>query len=247
MVLRICSHLRHWSFDAICENNSCKYLGLGKEVLGNLTFIVIFPLLIPCETMHELVIHDSYFRFMIKLEKVRKTSEWNRKLQSQYFLVMHFLIVCFSFILTSQIKIVFFFHFWLTPYIKQVKYNWTSANRWCLSAYRKSVSFLTSFIRYYTFNPLRANPIKWSNNLPTSCLSVLGHFVGFALKGSINLQFDWPRALTSTYPSKIGKLLTILMKIFIYVKNQGNPSNSLWDIFLLRILQFDWLSRYTWP
>ena len=40
------------------------------------------------------------------------------------------------------------------------------------------------------FNPLSANPTKWSNtlkqfigNLPTNCLSVFGHFVGLVLKG----------------------------------------------------------------
>ena len=40
------------------------------------------------------------------------------------------------------------------------------------------------------FNPLSANPTKWSNtlkqfvhNLPTNCLSWLDHFVGLALKG----------------------------------------------------------------
>ena len=40
------------------------------------------------------------------------------------------------------------------------------------------------------FNPLSANPTKWSNtlkqfvgNLLTNCLSVFGHFVGLALKG----------------------------------------------------------------
>ena len=40
------------------------------------------------------------------------------------------------------------------------------------------------------FNPLRANPTKWSNtltqfigNLPTNCLSVFHHFVILALKG----------------------------------------------------------------
>ena len=42
------------------------------------------------------------------------------------------------------------------------------------------------------FNPLRANPTKWSNTLkqfvgilPTNCLSVFDHFVGLALKGLI--------------------------------------------------------------
>ena len=43
-----------------------------------------------------------------------------------------------------------------------------------------------------TFNPLSANPTKWSNtlkqfvgNLPTNCLSVFDHFVELALKGLI--------------------------------------------------------------
>ena len=42
------------------------------------------------------------------------------------------------------------------------------------------------------FNPLSANPRKWSNTLKqfvgcyaTSCLSVFDHFVGLALKGSM--------------------------------------------------------------
>ena len=32
------------------------------------------------------------------------------------------------------------------------------------------------------FNPISANPTKWSNTLK-QCLSVFGHFVGLALKG----------------------------------------------------------------
>ena len=42
----------------------------------------------------------------------------------------------------------------------------------------------------FYFNPLSANPTKWSNTLkqlvgklPTNCLSVLDYFVGMALKG----------------------------------------------------------------
>ena len=41
-----------------------------------------------------------------------------------------------------------------------------------------------------SFNPLNANPEKWSNtlkqivgNLPTICLSVFDHFMNLALKG----------------------------------------------------------------
>ena len=40
------------------------------------------------------------------------------------------------------------------------------------------------------FNPISANPTKWSNtlkqfvgNMPTNCLSVFDHFVGMARKG----------------------------------------------------------------
>ena len=40
------------------------------------------------------------------------------------------------------------------------------------------------------FNPLSANPTKWSNTLkqfvgtlPTNCLTVFDHFVGLVLKG----------------------------------------------------------------
>ena len=43
---------------------------------------------------------------------------------------------------------------------------------------------------FTVFNPLSANPIKWSNilkqfpgNLPTNCLSVFDHFLRLALKG----------------------------------------------------------------
>ena len=44
----------------------------------------------------------------------------------------------------------------------------------------------------FTFNPLSANPTKWSNaikqfvgNLATNCLSMFDHFVILALKGLI--------------------------------------------------------------
>ena len=43
---------------------------------------------------------------------------------------------------------------------------------------------------YCSFNPLSANPEKWSNTLkqfvrkfPTNCLSVFDHFMNLALKG----------------------------------------------------------------
>ena len=47
------------------------------------------------------------------------------------------------------------------------------------------------------FNPLSANPTKWSNtlkkfvgNLPANCLSVFDHFVKLALKGLSCSRFD---------------------------------------------------------
>ena len=49
------------------------------------------------------------------------------------------------------------------------------------------------------FNPLNANPTKWSNtlkqfvaNLPTNCLSVFDHFAGLALKGLISYLLSYP-------------------------------------------------------
>ena len=46
------------------------------------------------------------------------------------------------------------------------------------------------FLINYNFNPLSANPTKWSNTLKrfvgklsTSCLSAFDHLVGLALKG----------------------------------------------------------------
>ena len=76
---------------------------------------------------------------------------------------------------------------------KQVKHNWTYANLWYLSSHKKSISSHTSFIRYYTF------------------------------KNSTIWQFDWQKFLASTHPSKIGKLLTTLMKV--------NISSSRWPIY----------------
>ena len=50
--------------------------------------------------------------------------------------------------------------------------------------------FKISIEIFQTFNPLSANPEKWSNtlkqfvgSLPTNCLSVFDHFISLALKG----------------------------------------------------------------
>ena len=61
---------------------------------------------------------------------------------------------------------------------------------------------------YFSFNPLSANPTKWSNtlkqfvgNLPTNCLSVLDHLVGLAFKGPSDgkeMEFGLGRTVTAT-------------------------------------------------
>ena len=58
------------------------------------------------------------------------------------------------------------------------------------------------------FNPLSANPTKWSNtlkqfvgSLPTNCLSVFDHFVGLALEGLI-LEFML-RSIYSIYKFRL--------------------------------------------
>ena len=59
------------------------------------------------------------------------------------------------------------------------------------SQFREAVYFsilLNRHCFFLAFNPLCANPTKWSNTTQTihcskSCLSMFGHFVGLALKG----------------------------------------------------------------
>ena len=75
----------------------------------------------------------------------------------------------------------------------------------CISTNQKKICILTNqkcqvneesiWVILSQFNPLSANPTKWSNTLqqfvvklPTNCLSVFDHFVNLALKG---LKFIW--------------------------------------------------------
>ena len=62
-----------------------------------------------------------------------------------------------------------------------VQTNWNGGRM----AERKSCIFTCKIIMIIIFfvNPLTVNPTKWSNTLPTNCLSVFNHFVGLALKG----------------------------------------------------------------
>ena len=76
------------------------------------------------------------------------------------------------------------------------------------------------------FNPLSANPTKWSNTLkqfvgkkPTNCLSVFDHFVGLALKGLIyNSNFilctDRARICFKSCVKKKRKCLTVIFPYF---------------------------------
>ena len=55
---------------------------------------------------------------------------------------------------------------------------------------QKTIGFHGVHERRIGFNPLSANPIKWSNTLkqffgklPTNCLSMFDHFMELALKG----------------------------------------------------------------
>ena len=63
-----------------------------------------------------------------------------------------------------------------------------------------------------SYNPLSANPAKWSNTLkqfvarlPTNCLRVFDHFVGLTLKGLILMLQNKPKRLfffsRKKYPS----------------------------------------------
>ena len=52
-----------------------------------------------------------------------------------------------------------------------------------------------SHAKWQIFNPLSANPTKWSNtrkqfieNLPTNCFGVFGHFVILVLKGLKSIE-----------------------------------------------------------
>ena len=62
-----------------------------------------------------------------------------------------------------------------------------------MQLYKKKVSLEACLI--IIFNPLSANPTKWSNtlkqfvgNFPTNCLSVFDHFMNLALKGLRNRE-----------------------------------------------------------
>ena len=64
------------------------------------------------------------------------------------------------------------------------------------------------------FNPLSANPAKWSNTrlLPTNFLSVFDHFVGLALKG-LKLNLTLPVSI----PDEEKKLTEIFIFTFSHL------------------------------
>ena len=77
-----------------------------------------------------------------------------------------------------------FEHLWTTAFV-----NVYEIHLFILCFMYKSKHGYNPRVFGYMFNPLSANPIKWSNtlkqfvgNLPTNCLSVFDHFVKLALK-----------------------------------------------------------------
>ena len=63
------------------------------------------------------------------------------------------------------------------------------------SHYLSAINFKELFVQSKVFNPLSANPEKWSNtlkqivgNLPTICLSVFDHFMNLTLKGLMHIN-----------------------------------------------------------
>ena len=86
----------------------------------------------------------------------------------------------------------FYHHGILTRLRKDMRFLFRrSSCEKCFKDYM-TTSFLVSntshSLKYFVFNPLSANPIKWSNTqticrlLPTNCLGEFDRFVGLALK-----------------------------------------------------------------
>ena len=89
----------------------------------------------------------------------------------------------------------------------QKVYMLTFQPRSCLNVLLNFIDWSSGTVLF--FNPLNANPTKWSNipkqfdgKLPTSCLSVFDHFVGLALKqlhGMTHSKSTIETHLTSNY------------------------------------------------
>ena len=80
----------------------------------------------------------------------------------------------------------------IKPNFYRKKNKFASHEQYLLSLLSSKNAKRLAQIKYttQTFNPLSANPAKWSNTLkqfigklPTNCLSVFDRFVGLALKG----------------------------------------------------------------
>ena len=76
-------------------------------------------------------------------------------------------------------------------------------SQYVTKALRKAIMRSSKLEKTY-FNPLSANPTKWSNtpkqfvgNLPTNCLSVFDHFVILALKGLRNKLINYQKPTRS--------------------------------------------------
>ena len=94
---------------------------------------------------------------------------------------------------------------------KWLQYSWTSLRKgWTWGK--------ASWSPIANFNPLSANPTKWSNTLkqfvgklPTNCLSVFDHFVKLALKGLIK---HWIQPWWKCETCKIYILMSKVMNFF---------------------------------
>ena len=93
------------------------------------------------------------------------------------------------------------------------------------------------YVNTYFINTLSANPTKWSDtnkqfvgNLPTNCLSMFDHFVGFALKG---LTFWRVNVLGGAYIwwSLYSEFYTIDKPLKMMLKKADST-----QIFLLKII-----------
>ena len=136
--------------------------------------------------------------------------------------------------------------------------SWNIIHFWQKRAHQSTI-----FQTFECFNPLSANPAKWSKtlkefvgNLPTNGLYVFDHFVGLALKGLMKLH-PIPHAIFETARSRFIQVLhhcLVSWKINslyffssnLYTLDKNSPSN--WNF-----QTFEWLgenspnsSRHVW-
>ena len=111
------------------------------------------------------------------------------------------------------------------------------------------VSLLYFIVKYIYFNPLSANPTKWSNTLkqiigklPKNCLSVFDHFVWLALKGLKqfvkSLVVKYTYSLTLIFPSKMHQSFFRLYDVFFikHLKFYYNKNRRCFNLFCCKCM-----------